>query len=76
MTHKRHALITGTSSGLGHALARSDARMPSPLETAENLLSVLEQLRGTPSGGFVDLRALLDPEEYQRVFAGAGGQAR
>ncbi len=51
--------------------ARGSAAMPGPDEAAERVLSVLPQLRAYPSGSFVDIREILDPDEYARLF-GAG----
>lgn len=50
--------------------ARGTAAMPGPDEAAARLLSVLPQLRGYPSGSFVDIREILDPDEYTRLFGG------
>ncbi len=48
--------------------ARGSAAMPGPEEAAERVLSVLPQLRAYPSGSFVDIREILDPDEYARLF--------
>jgi NAD(P)-dependent dehydrogenase (short-subunit alcohol dehydrogenase family) len=48
--------------------ARGTAAMPGPDKAAARLLSVLPQLRGYPSGSFVDIRQILDPDEYTRLF--------
>lgn len=57
--------------------ARGTESMPGPLEAAERVVSVLSELKTWPSGSFVDIRAILDPEEYARLFGdGAGRQMR
>lgn len=48
--------------------ARGSAAMPGPLEAAEKVLSVLPGLREYDSGDFVDIRQILDPEAYRRLF--------
>jgi len=50
--------------------ARGTERMPGPLEAAERLISVLSRLKDWPSGSFVDIREILEPEEYARLFGG------
>ncbi len=47
---------------------RGTPAMPGPREAAERVLGVLERLRERPSGEFVDLRELLDPEAYRRLY--------
>ena len=42
--------------------------MPSPREAARRILSVLPALREQPSGSFVDIRQLIDPEGYARLY--------
>lgn len=49
--------------------ARGTEAMPSPREAAERLLSVLDDLRTRPSGSFIDIREILDPEAYARLYA-------
>jgi NAD(P)-dependent dehydrogenase (short-subunit alcohol dehydrogenase family) len=49
--------------------ARGTAGMPGPVEAAEKLLSVLPRLQAWPSGSFVDIREILDPEGYARLYA-------
>ncbi len=44
--------------------------MPSPREAARRVLAVLEAIRTRPSGDFVDIRELLDPEGYRALYAG------
>ena len=41
--------------------------MLSPLAAAERLVSILLQLPGWPSGGFVDIREILDPEAHAKL---------
>ena len=48
--------------------ARGTAAMPEPPQAAQRLLSVLASLRERPSGSFVDIREILDPAEYARLF--------
>jgi NAD(P)-dependent dehydrogenase (short-subunit alcohol dehydrogenase family) len=51
--------------------ARGTAAMPGPDEAAARVLSVLPQLREYASGSFVDIREILDPDEYTRLFGRA-----
>ncbi|WP_078120804.1 SDR family NAD(P)-dependent oxidoreductase [Thiosocius teredinicola] len=48
--------------------ARGTERMPNAAQAAERVLSVLSSLRDYPSGSFVDIRAILEPQEYARLF--------
>lgn len=48
--------------------ARGTDAMPEPEEAAERLLSVLDELRSRPSGSFIDIREILDPEGYAALF--------
>lgn len=48
--------------------ARGTERMPDAAQAAERVVSVLASLRDYPSGSFVDIRAILDPHEYARLF--------
>lgn len=48
--------------------ARGTAAMPNPEEAASRILSVLPALRKHPSGSFVDIREILEPDEYARLF--------
>jgi NAD(P)-dependent dehydrogenase (short-subunit alcohol dehydrogenase family) len=50
--------------------ARSSALMPGPAQAAQQLISVLPQLRERPSGSFIDIRKILDPPGYARLFGG------
>lgn len=52
--------------------ARGTAAMPGPLSAAERLISVLPQLAEWPSGSFVDIREILDPKGYARLFGRNG----
>jgi len=52
--------------------ARGTSTMPEPPQAAQRLLSVLGQLRERPSGSFIDIREILDPAEYARLFGGEG----
>ncbi len=49
--------------------ARGTEAMPTPREAARRLLSVLDDLRTRPSGSFIDIREILDPEAYARLYA-------
>jgi len=49
-------------------LARGTEAMPTPLDAAERLVSILPELRKTPSGSFVDIREILAPGEFARLF--------
>ncbi len=48
--------------------ARGTAAMPAPDEAAARIIEVLPRLRDYPSGAFVDIREILDPQEYARLF--------
>lgn len=48
--------------------ARGTLAMPGPDEAAARIVSVLPDLRDRPSGSFVDIREILEPEEYARLF--------
>jgi NAD(P)-dependent dehydrogenase (short-subunit alcohol dehydrogenase family) len=48
--------------------ARGTSAMPGPEEAASRILSILPALRGYPSGSFVDIREILEPDEYARLF--------
>jgi len=48
--------------------ARGTGSMPGPREAAGRLVSVLPALKDWPSGSFVDIREILEPEEYARLF--------
>ena len=54
--------------------ARGTEAMPGPREAAERVLSVIDRLRDYPSGSFVDIREILDPEAYARLYGGRGRQ--
>jgi NAD(P)-dependent dehydrogenase (short-subunit alcohol dehydrogenase family) len=49
--------------------ARGTPAMPGPLEAADRLISVLPRLKEWPSGSFVDIREILDPEGFARLYA-------
>ncbi|MEN8168016.1 MAG: SDR family NAD(P)-dependent oxidoreductase [Pseudomonadota bacterium] len=49
-------------------LARGSEAMPGPLDAAERLVSILPRLKDWPSGSFVDIREILDPEGYARLY--------
>ncbi|MDJ0741558.1 MAG: SDR family NAD(P)-dependent oxidoreductase [Gammaproteobacteria bacterium] len=48
--------------------ARGTVAMPGPLAAAERLVAVLPQLRERPSGSFVDIREILDPDAHARLY--------
>ncbi len=48
--------------------ARGTDAMPTPEEAAERILSILPRLTEYPSGSFVDIREILDPEAYTRLY--------
>lgn len=48
--------------------ARGTEAMPKPLDAAARLVSILPQLKDWPSGSFVDIREILDPNEYARLY--------
>jgi hypothetical protein len=48
--------------------ARGTDAMPDPLTAAVRLISILPQLRQRPSGEFVDIREILDPEGYASLY--------
>ncbi|MGB0722855.1 MAG: SDR family NAD(P)-dependent oxidoreductase [Gammaproteobacteria bacterium] len=56
--------------------ARARDRMPTPDESARRLLSVLDEVRQRPSGDFVDIREILEPAEFQRLFDRSADSAR
>jgi hypothetical protein len=45
--------------------------MPGALAAAERLISTLPHLKDWPSGSFVDIREILDPEAYARLYGNA-----
>lgn len=49
--------------------ARGSEAMPSADNAARQLLQVLPQLRQRPSGSFVDIREILDPQRYAALYA-------
>ena len=48
--------------------ARGTEAMPDPGTAARRVLSVLPALRAEPRGSFVDIRKLLDPDAYARLY--------
>lgn len=48
--------------------ARGTEAMPGPEQAADNILSVLDQLKERPSGAFIDIRELLDPESFSALY--------
>lgn len=48
--------------------ARGSDAMPTPLVAAEQIVSVLPELVTRPSGSFVDIREILDPQGYARLY--------
>ena len=51
--------------------ARGTEAMPGPLAAAERLISTLPRLKDWPSGRFVDIREILDPAAYARLYGNA-----
>jgi NAD(P)-dependent dehydrogenase (short-subunit alcohol dehydrogenase family) len=51
--------------------ARGTEAMPEPEEAARRLFSVLPRLTDWPSGSFVDIREILDPEGYAQLYGRA-----
>ncbi|WP_296697461.1 hypothetical protein [Thiocapsa sp. UBA6158] len=45
--------------------------MPDPEQAAERLISVLPRLKHWPSGSFVDLREIFDPDGDAQFYAGS-----
>jgi NAD(P)-dependent dehydrogenase (short-subunit alcohol dehydrogenase family) len=52
--------------------ARGTASMPDPLQAARRVVSILPALCDRPSGSFVDIREILEPDEYERLFGRRG----
>lgn len=50
--------------------ARGTESMPGPLDAAKRVVSVLDSLKTRPSGSFVDIREILEPDAYARLFGG------
>ncbi|MBK1707077.1 SDR family NAD(P)-dependent oxidoreductase [Halochromatium glycolicum] len=48
--------------------ARGTDAMPGPVEAAEKVVAVLPRLKDWPSGSFIDLREILDPEGYAQLY--------
>ena len=48
--------------------ARGTETMPGPRGAAAKVLSVVPQLRERPSGSFVDIREILEPELFARLY--------
>jgi NAD(P)-dependent dehydrogenase (short-subunit alcohol dehydrogenase family) len=53
--------------------ARAARTMPRPEAAAEKVLGVLDALRVYPSGSFVDIRAILDPEGFAQLYGSLPG---
>ncbi len=54
--------------------ARGTQAMPGPRDAARRVLSVVPRLRDWPSGSFVDIREILDPEGYAELFGQRPGR--
>ena len=54
--------------------ARGTPAMPGPRDAARRVLSVVPRLRDWPSGSFVDIREILDPEGYAELFGQRPGR--
>jgi NAD(P)-dependent dehydrogenase (short-subunit alcohol dehydrogenase family) len=52
--------------------ARGTEAMPDPRRAAQQVLSVLPQLNEWPSGSFVDIREILDPKGYAKLYGSRG----
>jgi benzil reductase ((S)-benzoin forming) len=48
--------------------ARGTEAMPGPVVAAERLISILPRLKDRPSGSFVDIREILDPDAHARLY--------
>lgn len=48
--------------------ARGTEAMPKPREAAERVIAVLPELKQRPSGAFVDLREILDPDTHAKLY--------
>jgi len=48
--------------------------MPGLLAAAERLVSILPHSPGWPSGSFVDIREILDPEAYAKLYRTSQGR--
>ena len=48
--------------------ARGTDAMPSPREAAERVIGVLSELKQRPSGAFVDIREILDPDTHAKLY--------
>ncbi|AGA89255.1 dehydrogenase of unknown specificity, short-chain alcohol dehydrogenase like protein [Thioflavicoccus mobilis 8321] len=56
--------------------ARGTDAMPDPKTAAARILSVLERLRDWPSGAFVDIREILDPDAHARLYRPVDARTR
>jgi NAD(P)-dependent dehydrogenase (short-subunit alcohol dehydrogenase family) len=48
--------------------ARGTPAMPTPETAARQVIEVLPLLRERPSGAFIDIRELLDPEQFASLY--------
>ncbi len=48
--------------------ARGTEAMPGPREAARTLFEALPEIRRRPSGSFIDLREIADPEAYRNLY--------
>lgn len=48
--------------------------MPGPSAAAERLVSILPRLPGGPSGSFVDIPEIPDPEAYAKLYRTSQGR--
>jgi NAD(P)-dependent dehydrogenase (short-subunit alcohol dehydrogenase family) len=53
--------------------ARGTDAMPGPREAANRLIAVLPRLKDWPSGSFVDIREILDPDGYAHLYGQTDG---
>ncbi len=55
--------------------ARGTDAMPGPVAAAERLVSILPHLSDWPSGSFVDIREILDPEAHAKLYRTSQGRS-
>jgi len=48
--------------------ARSTETMPSPSTAADKIIAVLPKLQERPSGSFIDIREILEPEVFKKLY--------
>ena len=55
--------------------ARGTDAMPGAVRAAERLVSILPHLSDWPSGSFVDIREILDPEAHAKLYRTSQGRS-